>query len=87
MGKYADLVRLLDAQPERPPVRLTFQLISDALNGGLPASAYRHQAWWANETNGRHVQATAWMSAGWAVDCVDLDLQTVMFRRTVDRRG
>ena len=29
-----------------------------ALVGGLPASAARHRAWWANEPGGRHCRRT-----------------------------
>ena len=49
--------------------------------GKLPPSAYRHPAWWANESKGSHVQARAWMSAGWRVDQLDLGDGWVRFRR------
>ncbi|MFL5796553.1 MAG: DUF6884 domain-containing protein [Actinomycetota bacterium] len=41
----------------------------DDLVGGLPASARRHRAWWANNTS--HTQARAWLEAGWRVKAVD----------------
>lgn len=80
VGKYDALARLLDADG-RPEVRLTFQEISDAVRGGLPPSAYKYAAWWANEPDGRHVQARAWTAAGWHTSHLDLDRQEVTFTR------
>lgn len=59
-------------------VTVTFDEMHD-LVGGLPASPERHRAWWANETDGRHVQARAWLNAGPEVVEVDLDGRTVRF--------
>lgn len=47
------------------------------LVGGLPPSAFRHRPWWANDA--RHVQAAAWMAAGWRTEAVDLDRRQVTF--------
>lgn len=58
---------------------MSFDEIAD-LVGGLPNSAYRYRAWWANEHDGRHVQAKAWRGAGYVVDSVDLDGRAVTFR-------
>lgn len=58
--------------------------IEKVIGDALPASAYRHAAWWANET-GRHVQATAWLDAGFRVDEVDRATRTVTFRVSVDQ--
>jgi len=61
-------------------VVLRFDDIDETV-GGLPASAYRHQAWWANERTGSHVQARSWMDAGWRVDGFNVDEGWVRFRR------
>lgn len=80
VSKYDALVHLLEADG-RSEVHLTFQEISDAVRGGLPDSAYKYAAWWANKPDGRHVQARAWTSAGWRTSHLDLDRQEVTFTR------
>jgi hypothetical protein len=78
--KYDGLVELLrDHQGER--IQLAFEQISTVVAGGLPPSAYQHRAWWANEPNGRHVQARAWMGAGWVVAEVHFAGRAVTFSR------
>lgn len=54
------------------------------LVGWLPPSAYEHRPWWGN---GNHVQAQAWLNAGWHVDQVDLERQRVRFTRGPSRRS
>lgn len=80
MSKYAPLRRHLEGRNERE-VTLSFDRV-DELVGSLPASARNHRAWWANETDGRHVQARAWTDAGWRVDEVDLTAGHVRFVRS-----
>jgi hypothetical protein len=53
----------------------------DPLRDWLRARADRYQAWWANEVGGNHVQAHAWLDAGWCVDLVDQRARWVRFRR------
>ena len=59
---------------------MTFEEIS-RLVGLLPKSAYDHREWWGNEAHGSHVQARAWMNAGFRVDSVHQQRETVTFRR------
>ncbi len=59
-------------------ITLTLDEIGE-LVGGLPASALAHRAWWANEQVGRHVQARAWLGAGFTVAEVAAD--RVVFER------
>ncbi len=69
------------------PVEMTFEEI-DRLVGGLPASATRWPAWWANEAAGsRHVQARAWLEAGREVEYVDRAGRRVRFSAATWRRG
>lgn len=49
-------------------VRMTFNEIA-GLVGSLPASAWQHREWWANDAS--HVEAAAWLDAGWRVTVVD----------------
>jgi hypothetical protein len=57
-------------------VRMSFDEIGD-LVGGLPSSAFRHRAWWANDRS--HVQARAWLDAGREAVEVDLTGKWVRF--------
>jgi hypothetical protein len=80
MAKYDGLADLLRHQRGEYKT-LTFEQVADAIPGGLPPSAYRHRAWWANESDGRHVHARAWCGAGWHVSTIDLAGRTVTFSR------
>jgi hypothetical protein len=55
---------------------MTFEEI-DRLVGGLPPSAGRWSAWWANSRS--HVQAVAWLDAGRRVESLHLDDRRVTF--------
>jgi hypothetical protein len=81
VGKYSALARHLTGL-RQASVRLTFEQVAELVPGGLPDSAYRHSAWWANETDGRHVQSRAWTGAGWQVETVDLAGRSAVFSRT-----
>ena len=72
--KYEPLSRHIRAATR--PISMTFDQIS-RLVGGLPPSARRHAAWWANDKT--HVQAKAWLDLGLRVQEVDLERQVVHF--------
>ncbi len=78
MSKYDPLKRHL-AGSSRPIIEMTFDEIA-SLVGGLPRSAFEYQAWWEND-EGRHVQAHAWLNAGYQTGSVDLLHQRVTFRK------
>ncbi|MCQ3804704.1 MAG: hypothetical protein OXC98_11955 [bacterium] len=49
----------------------------------LPQSARLHRPWWGNQRGGNgHSQALAWSAAGWETAEVDMDGETLLFRRT-----
>lgn len=75
MAKYDPLRRHLASRAGRD-IGMTFDEV-DGLVGGLPESARRHRAWWSNERDGGHVQARAWMDAGWRVSDVNLTAERV----------
>ena len=80
-GKYNPLENYLAILPaSRGEVRLSFEHIERMLNDKLPPSA-KQSAWWSNETEGSHVQARAWMDAGWKVDAVNFSQKWVRFVR------
>jgi putative restriction endonuclease len=83
MGKYTPLYDyLMRINPQTTELTLTFQQIEDIIDAKLPPSAHRHQEWWHNERGlTRHVQATAWLSAGWKADAVNQQRGWVRFRR------
>jgi hypothetical protein len=80
MAKYDPLADFLRSVPgAQITVTRSFQQVA-SLVGGLPPSAYKHRAWWANDNK---VEAQAWRSAGWHVDKDGLDFNagTVRFAR------
>lgn len=79
MGKY-DPLRTELRRRDTNRVTMRFEEIA-AIVGNLPRSAREHRAWWSNEHRGRHVQAHAWLDAGYGVDSVDLDQCIVTFAR------
>lgn len=80
VGKYDALAALL-RHSGQDTITLSFAEVATCV-GGLPGSAYAHPAWWGNDGDGRHVQATAWLSAGYRVKSADQLAGTVTFTRT-----
>ena len=78
-GKYGPLYRFLH-EFDGLEWSATFAAIERILGFRLPASAHTYPAWWANEhRRGRHVQARAWLEAGWKARSLDLERKTVVF--------
>ncbi len=81
-GKYTPLENYLRGLPAaQSEVALSFEQVERIINAKFPPSAYQHQAWWANETEGRHVNAHAWMNAGWKVESVNFNRKLVRLVR------
>lgn len=77
-SSYAALGEHLDEQ-SKSAVSLGFSDIESILSRALPASAYRHRAWWANTES--HSQAAEWLQRGWRASDLDLEREQVTFRR------
>jgi hypothetical protein len=77
--KYQRLSEFL-TQSREDELVLSFDQVA-VLVDGLPASAYRYNAWWANERVGTHSQAQSWLSVGRRTRRVDLLNQRVIFER------
>ena len=80
-GKYHKLYLHLSslAEEEWPA---SFRKVEAIIGFGLPRSAYRHRAWWANETSeASHTHSLAWRAAGWETAEVDMGAQSLLFRR------
>lgn len=80
-SRYAPLYTYLmdEVAADVDQVDMEFESIERVINAELPRSAYQHRAWWANTPS--HAQANAWVSAGWRVDRVDFDNDTVTLTR------
>lgn len=59
-------------------VVMTFDEVSDLI-GGLPSSAYRYSAWWANDDT-THSNNRSWGDAGFRA-APNLDTRIVVFTR------
>jgi hypothetical protein len=77
MGKYDPLREHLSLHGGQS-ITMSFTEIEKILAATLPRSAYQHQAWWAN-SRGSHVEAFAWLDAGYRVDAVDQTKGVVRF--------
>jgi len=84
MAKYQALNRFFKAQAT-DFLRMTFDEVEKEAGFKLPASARLHQAWWAND-RARHVQAKAWLDAGYESEQVDMKEGTLAFRRVPGER-
>ena len=80
-GKYQRLYRRLCGL-EAQEWRTSFNEIESIIGFELPPSARLHRPWWANQSSGAgHSQALAWSVAGWETADVDMDAETLLFRR------
>ncbi|MBI5880388.1 MAG: hypothetical protein HZB53_22275 [Chloroflexi bacterium] len=82
-GKYAALHRWLKAQPAgKSRVEMSFKRIEEILQAQLPRSAYDYDAWWRDASEGSsHVQARAWLDAGWRITALNRSNGSVTFTR------
>ena len=62
--------------------RASFAEVEGVLGSSLPSSAYRHSAWWANQRDGNHSHALAWLTAGYQTSSVNLGAETLTFQRS-----
>jgi hypothetical protein len=81
MGKYEQLERHLREIDSGVRIDMTFDEMNRWVPGGLPPSAFRQAAWWANEASRNQVHARAWTRTGWIVTAVDLTNRSVTFER------
>lgn len=62
--------------------RTTFDEIEHIIGQRLPPSAFKHDAFWARQTEPKtHVWKKAWMDAGWEIDSFDRERRVATFRR------
>jgi hypothetical protein len=80
MGRYEPLKQFLDKRSDGI-WQANFADVEQILGFGLPSSAYRYPAWWANQRGKGHSQVSGWRSAGWRTCKVDLVQKQVTFER------
>jgi hypothetical protein len=79
MSKYDALGDYLKRQPaDRVPMKFTE--IEKVIGFKLPASAHKHRPWWGNNAR-NHVNAKAWLDAGFESEQVDMAGRKLVFRR------
>lgn len=80
-GKYQRLYAYLHSL-QAQEWRTSFGEIEAVVGFQLPPSARLHRPWWGNQkrSNG-HSHALAWSVAGWETAEVDMDGETLLFRR------
>lgn len=61
-------------------ISLTLAEVERIIQSPLPASA-RRRAWWSNRDTPSALQAAAWIRAGYHVETIDFEQQTVTFRK------
>ena len=81
--KYRPLQHLL-RDCEQPRLTLSFHRIEQIIGVGLPPSARKHQAWWANNRHG-HSHCRAWLEAGWRTENLNIPGEKVDFVRASRR--
>ena len=80
VSKYEPLLQYL-LKSDQVLATLSFTQVEEILDAQLPASARRYPAWWGNEVSGSHTQSNAWMDASYHTEHLNLNAQTVSFRK------
>ena len=82
-GKYRRLYERLNSL-QSSEWKTCFSEIESVLGFNLPASTRRYTAWWANEKgDSPQSQSIAWTAAGWETTDVNIDAETLSFRRRI----
>jgi len=80
MGKY-DPLRVYLRRRDEKRIVMGFDEVERVIGAELPASAFKHRAWWCNNHSGVLVAPQAWLQAGYETDAVDFKRRLVRFRR------
>ena len=81
-GKYQPLYQYLSGL-QAQDWRTSFSEVEAVIGFELPPSARLHRPWWGNQRGGNgHSHALAWSVAGWETAEVDMEGETLLFRRT-----
>ena len=77
MSKYEPLADHLRGSGQTA-LPMTFSEIEKIIGSGLPASAFRHRAWWSNNPS-NSVITYAWLKAGYKTAKVDMPGRRLVF--------
>lgn len=84
-SRYTPLIDWLQSQPGRiNQVKRSFKEIEAIIGGNLPASAYTHRAWWANDSHS-HQHSRMWLEVGWRRTHLNMTEGQVTFVRIRER--
>ena len=78
-SKYAPLGDHLRAQRAHE-VPMSFADVERIVRHPLPPSARRHRPWWSNNSH-NSVMTKVWLQAGFKAEAVDIERETLVFRR------
>ena len=78
-GKYEPLRRHL-ADLDGGDWQASFADVEAVIGDELPPVARSSRSWWANDCS--HVQAKAWLNAGWQTANVNMAGESLRFQRT-----
>jgi len=82
MAKHSALGEYLRRLPaSENKAELPFGRVEQLIGDDLPPSARTWEPWWANDKT--HVQAQAWMGAGWRMTSLSISDERVTFERQV----
>lgn len=79
MSKYEPLEAYLNRQ-KADTIMMSFSDIEKVIGSPLPPSARTHRPWWGNTASG-HVNALAWLRAGYRTSQVDMEGERLRFRK------
>ena len=83
MTKYQPLEAHL-RKVRRESIPMTFSEIEEVIGAELPASAFKHRAWWSNNPS-NSVITHAWLDAGYKSANVNIAGRMLEFRRLTRR--
>ncbi|MFC1997533.1 DUF4268 domain-containing protein [Chloroflexota bacterium] len=84
-SRYTPLADWLQSQPgSRNQVQLSFEKIEEIIGGELPNSAFKHRAWWANDSV-THNHSKLWLEVGWRRSYINMSQKQVTFARIKER--
>ena len=63
--------------------RVTFNELQKLIDVELPASAWKYPGWWSNNPSNNSM-TKIWLQEGWYTEQVDIDGQTIVFKREQD---
>ena len=81
MSKYAPLTGYLSSSGMEY-IPITFSQVEEVIGDKLPRSAFEYRPWWSNNPS-NHVNAEAWLSAGYKASEVDMSERKLVFRKAL----